>query len=80
VHVTASEQTLKERFTQRITDAKRHPGHHEPETPEEAAAAARSVVQRHVPLRLGDLVFVIDTDEGEVDVAALVRDIRASLS
>lgn len=80
VHVTASEQTLTDRFTRRITDTERHPGHHEPETPEEAAAAARSVLQRHVPLRIGDLVFVVTTDEGPVDTGSLVREIRASLS
>jgi hypothetical protein len=80
VHVTASEKTLTHRFIRRITETERHPGHHEPETPEEAAAAARSVLQRHVPLRIGDLVFVVTTDEGPVDVGALVHEIRASLS
>jgi predicted kinase len=80
VHMTLSEESLRERFEARITDTDRHPGHHEPKTPEEAAIAARDALRRHLPHNLGPHVFVVKTDEGDVDVAVLVEEIRASLS
>lgn len=77
IHCTANKETLISRYVARAST--RQPGHHDVDRVDDVESAVDD--GRHVPLRLGGNVIVLDTtDFGAVDLDATLAVVREHLA